>query len=87
MKTPPDPIRINNKSYMFDKLSDDAQLCVMQLVDIDEQLNHLKFKMDQLQSARGVYVARLNVAMKESENASDQQASQIDSEEGRVQAN
>ena len=72
---------------MFDKLSDDAQTCVMQLVDIDTQLNHLKFKMDQLQTGRAVYVARLNDEVKESENASDQQASEVDSEEGRLQEN
>ena len=72
---------------MFDKLSDDAQTCVMQLVDIDTQLNHLKFKMDQLQTGRAVYVARLNDEVKESKNASDQQTSEVDSEEGRLQEN
>lgn len=76
LQIPPDPIRINNKSYMFDKLPDEAKVCVQQLVDIDSQLNNLKFRMDQLQTGRASYVSRLNVVMKEQENATQEESPQ-----------
>tara|TARA_B100000073_G_C23600963_1_gene520418 strand:+ start:587 stop:790 length:204 start_codon:yes stop_codon:yes gene_type:complete len=58
-------IKIDDKEYNINKLSDVAKGCVNQLGDIQNQMNVAKLRLQQLEAAYSVFMAKLQGEVKE----------------------
>lgn len=57
-------ITINDEEYKLDELSDKASAMLAQCLNLDGQINELKFKLDQLSVARESFGDMLDAQLK-----------------------
>lgn len=58
-------IKIDDKEYKINDLSDVAKGCVNQLGDIQNQMNVAKLRLQQLEAAYSVFMSKLQGEVKE----------------------
>ncbi len=62
-------IKIDDKDYDIDDLSDEAKAQVVSLNFVDGELNRLNLKVAAMQTARNAYAAALNSLLGEDEDS------------------
>lgn len=57
------PIDIDGKPYYFEDMTEQQQLLVNHLVDLDRKLSSARFNVDQLQVGRDAFMSMLKQAL------------------------
>ena len=57
------PITIDDKEYQFEDLTDEQQMLVNHVADLDRKLNSARFNVDQLQVGRDAFFNLLKQAL------------------------
>jgi len=55
-------ITIDNEVINVDTLSDDSKLYLEHLIDLEQQLNKLNFKLQQLRTAKSAFLSMFNTS-------------------------
>ena len=63
------PITIDDKEYHFEDMTQEQQMLVNHVADLDRKLNSAKFNVDQLQVGRNAFMSMLTESLKEPEEA------------------
>ena len=63
------PITIDDKEYSFEDMTEEQQMLVNHVADLDRKLNSARFNVDQLQVGRNAFMSLLTEALKEPEEA------------------
>lgn len=71
-KTEKTPITINDKQYMFEDLTQEQQVIVNHLADLDRKLGGMRFNLDQLQIGRNAFMSMLEASIAKSEAEAEQ---------------
>ena len=67
------PIDIDGKPYYFEDMTEQQQLLVNHLVDLDRKLGSARFNVDQLQVGRDAFMSMLKQALEETPASADAQ--------------
>ena len=59
------PIDINGKPYYYEDLTQEQQLIIQHIADLDRKLGSARFNVDQLAVGREAFVQKLNESMGE----------------------
>lgn len=59
------PIVIDDKEYSFEDMTQEQQMLVNHVADLDRKLNSARFNVDQLQVGRNAFMSLLTEALKE----------------------
>ena len=59
------PIDINGKPYYYEDLTQEQQLIIQHISDLDRKLGSARFNVDQLAVGREAFIQKLNEAMGE----------------------
>lgn len=59
------PIMINDVEYSFEDMSQEQQMLVNHVADLDRKLSSTRFNVDQLQVGRNAFMSLLEQALKE----------------------
>ena len=57
------PITIDDKEYQFEDMTDEQQMLVNHVADLDRKLNSARFNVDQLQVGRDAFFNLLKQAL------------------------
>ena len=63
------PITIDDKEYHFEDMTQEQQMLVNHVADLDRKLNSARFNVDQLQVGRNAFMSMLTESLKEPEEA------------------
>ena len=63
------PITIDDKEYSFEDMTQEQQMLVNHVADLDRKLNSARFNVDQLQVGRNAFMSMLTKSLKEPEEA------------------
>ena len=63
------PITIDDKEYSFEDMTQEQQMLVNHVADLDRKLNSARFNVDQLQVGRNAFMSMLTESLKEPEEA------------------
>ena len=63
------PITIDDKEYHFEDMTQEQQMIVNHVADLDRKLNSARFNVDQLQVGRNAFMSMLTESLKEPEEA------------------
>lgn len=63
------PVTINEKEYFYEDLTQDQQMLVQHLNDLDRKIGSAKFNLDQLAVGRQAFVAMLVESVTKAEEA------------------
>jgi len=63
------PITINDKEYQFEDMTQEQQMLVNHVADLDRKLSSAKFNVDQLQVGRNAFMAMLDESLNKPEEA------------------
>ena len=61
------PITIDDKEYSFEDMTEEQQMLVNHVADLDRKLHSARFNVDQLQVGRNAFMSLLTEALKEPE--------------------
>ena len=78
------PIDIDGKPYYFEDMTEQQQLIVNHLVDLDRKLSSARFNVDQLQVGRDAFMSMLKQAL-EAESVAEDAPAEAESEAATVQ--
>lgn len=70
-KTEKTPITINDVEYAFEDLSQEQQMLVNHVADLDRKLASARFNVDQLQVGRNAFMQLLEQSLKASEESQE----------------
>ena len=59
------PITIDDKEYHFEDMTQEQQMLVNHVADLDRKLNSARFNVDQLQVGRNAFMSMLTESLKE----------------------
>lgn len=59
------PITIDDKEYSFEDLTQEQQMLVNHVADLDRKLHSARFNVDQLQVGRNAFMSMLTESLKE----------------------
>lgn len=59
------PITIDDKEYSFEDMTQEQQMLVNHVADLDRKLNSARFNVDQLQVGRNAFMSMLTESLKE----------------------
>ena len=62
-------LNIDGKEYIYEELSQEQQILVSHLADLDRKLNSAKFNVDQLQVGRDAFFNMLKQSLNQSEDS------------------
>jgi hypothetical protein len=65
------PITINGKDYNFEDLTEQQQMMVNHIGDLDRKIRSTQFNLDQLTVGRDAFVNILTASLAETENDND----------------
>ena len=63
------PIDINGKPYYYEDLTQEQQLIIQHIADLDRKLGSARFNVDQLAVGREAFVQKLNESMEKGEDS------------------
>jgi len=63
------PITINDKEYQFEDMTQEQQMLVNHVADLDRKLSSARFNVDQLQVGRNAFMAMLDESLSKPEEA------------------
>ena len=63
------PITIDDKEYSFEDMTQEQQMLVNHVADLDRKLHSARFNVDQLQVGRNAFMSMLTESLKEPEEA------------------
>jgi hypothetical protein len=63
------PITINDKEYQFEDMTQEQQMLVNHVADLDRKLSSARFNVDQLQVGRNAFMAMLDESLNKPEEA------------------
>ena len=63
------PITINDKEYKYEDLTQEQQVLFNHCIDLDRKIASSQFNLDQLMVGKQAFIARLEEALKEPEEA------------------
>ena len=63
------PITIDDKEYHFEDMTQEQQMLVNHVADLDRKLHSARFNVDQLQVGRNAFMSMLTESLKEPEEA------------------
>jgi hypothetical protein len=61
------PIIIDNVEYQYEDMSEEQQLYVNHIADLDRKLTSARFNVDQLEVGKSAFVTMLTESLKEAE--------------------
>lgn len=65
------PISINGTDYQFEDLTEQQQVLVNHIVDLDRKLASARFNVDQLQVGRDAFMQMLTINLENTEKAEE----------------
>lgn len=60
-------IQINDKEYIFEEMTQEQQLLVNHVADLDRKIGSAQFNLDQMKVGKEAFMSRLEEALKEEE--------------------
>jgi uncharacterized protein YlzI (FlbEa/FlbD family) len=60
-------IQINDKEYIFEEMTQEQQLLVNHVADLDRKIGSAQFNLDQMKVGKEAFMSRLQEALKEEE--------------------
>ena len=60
-------IQINDKEYIFEEMTQEQQLLVNHVADLDRKIGSAQFNLDQMKVGKEAFMLRLEEALKEEE--------------------
>lgn len=63
------PVDINGKPYYYEDLTQEQQLIIQHIADLDRKLGSARFNVDQLAVGREAFVQKLNESMEKGEDS------------------
>jgi len=68
------PLNIDGVEYKFEDMTQDQQIIVNHVADLDRKLDSARFNVDQLQVGRNAFYAMLKAALERKPEVSDVEA-------------
>lgn len=65
------PISINGTDYQFEDLTEQQQVLVNHIVDLDRKLASARFNVDQLQVGRDAFMQMLTISLENTEKTEE----------------
>ena len=66
------PITIDNVEYQFEDMTQEQQVLVNHVADLDRKLSSARFNVDQLQVGRNAFMGMLTQSLKEQPSEAEQ---------------